>query len=69
MDADGQLEKIWWNIFTWQKAFCSRLNIEDAADVGYRHSKRVHKEFNNKNIGNYLDLYVQSDTLLLAHVF
>ena len=27
------------------------------------------KNLNNKNLGNYHDLYVQSDTLLLADVF
>ena len=43
--------------------------MEDIADVDYRHAKRVYKEFNNKNIGDYHDLYVQSDTLLLVDVF
>ena len=31
--------------------------------------KKVFKNFNNKNLGNYYELYVQSDTLLLAYVF
>ena len=43
--------------------------MEDSTDVDYRHAKRVFKNFNNKNLGNYHDLYVQSDTLLLAGVF
>ena len=34
--------------------------MEDVADVDYRHAKRVFKYFNNKNIGEYYDLYVQS---------
>ena len=38
-------------------------------DVGCRHVKRVFKNFNNKNLGDYHDLYVQSGTLLLADVF
>ena len=33
------------------------------------HAKKVFKIFNEKNIGDYHDLYVQSDTLLLADVF
>ena len=33
------------------------------------HAKKVFNIFNNKNIGDYHDLYVQSDTLLLADVF
>ena len=42
--------------------------------VDYRHVKRVFNEvalksLNNKNLGDYHDLYVQSDTLLLADVF
>ena len=31
--------------------------------------KRVFKNLNNKNLGDYHDLHVQSDTLLLADVF
>ena len=47
----------------------SSLNMEDNLDVDYRHAKRVFKNFTNKNLGDYHDLYVQSDTLLLADVF
>ena len=39
--------------------------MEDITDVDYRHAKRV---FHKKNIGNYHDLYDQSDTLLLSDV-
>ena len=38
-------------------------------DVGYRHAKRVFKNLSNKNLGDYHDLYVQSDILLFANVF
>ena len=31
--------------------------------------KEVFSNFNNTNLGDYLDLYVQRDTLLLADVF
>ena len=51
------------------KAFYSSPNKEDITDVDHRHAKRVFKKFNNKNLGDYHDLYVQSDTLLLAGVF
>ena len=51
-----------------KEAFYSSLNMEDITDVDHRHSKRVFKKINNKNLGNYHDLYVQSDTLLLADV-
>ena len=49
--------------------FYTNLNMEDITDVDYRHAKRVLKNFNNKNTGQYHDLYVQSDTSLLADVF
>ena len=43
--------------------------MEDITDVDYRHAKRVFKNLSNKNLGDYHDLYVQSDTILLADVF
>ena len=43
--------------------------MEDITDVGYRHGKTVFEYLINKNLGDYHDLYVQSDTLLLADVF
>ena len=43
--------------------------MEDIIDVDYRHAKRVFKNFNNTNLGDYHELYVHSDTLLLADVF
>ena len=49
-----------------KEVFYSSLNMEDITDVGYRHAKRVFKNLNSKNLGDYHDLYVQSDTLLLA---
>ena len=52
-----------------KESFYSSLNIEDTTDVNHRHAKRVFKNLGNKNLGDYHDLYVQSDTLLLADVF
>ena len=43
--------------------------MEDITDADYVHAKRVCKEFETKNLGEYHDLYVQSDTLMLADVF
>ena len=52
-----------------KEAFYSNLNMEDITDTDYRHLNKVFKEFKLKNLGEYYDLYVQSDTLLLADVF
>ena len=49
--------------------FYSNLNIEDIRDIDYRHANNVFKVFKLENLGSYHDLYVQSDTLLLADVF
>ena len=38
-------------------------------DADYAHAKNVCKYFETKHLGEYHDLYVQSDTLLLADVF
>ena len=52
-----------------KKDFYSNLNMEDISDIDYRHSNNVFKVFKLENLGDYHDLYVQSDTLLLADVF
>ena len=49
--------------------FYSSLNMENIADADYIHGKGVFQNFNDKNLGDYHDLYVQSDTLLLADIF
>ena len=52
-----------------QTEFYSELNLENITDGEYVHAKKVWDTLNIKNLGQYLDLYVQSDTLLLADVF
>ena len=49
--------------------FFSSFNMEDVSEIDYRHATKVFNKFNIKNLGEYHDLYVQSDTLLLADVF
>ena len=49
--------------------FYSELNKEGITDEDYAHAQKVWKEFNIKTLGEYHDLYVQSDTLLLADAF
>ena len=45
------------------------LNMEDITDIDYKHAKKVFRELEMNNLGDYHDLYVQSDTLLLADMF
>ena len=52
-----------------KKAFYNELFLEDITDKDYIHAQKVFKELKLKNIGDYHDLQVQCDTLLLADVF
>ena len=63
-----------WNRFNeteppWKEKFYSNLRMKSISDRDYEHGKIVWKAFNITNLGEYHDLYVQSDTLLLADVF
>ena len=52
-----------------KEEFYSNLIMEDITDADYKHWKRFYKEFEIKKLGEYHDLYFESDTLLLADVF
>ena len=50
--------------------FRRNLNMENVTNADHKHAnQKVWKNFDIKNLGEYHDLYVQSDTLLLADVF
>ena len=51
------------------EAFYINLNVEEIIDADYMHGERVCKDFEIKNVSEYHDLYLKSDTLLLADVF
>ena len=52
-----------------KESFYSELNLENISDKDYLHVQKVWDVFEIKNLGEYHDLYIQSDTLLLADVF
>ena len=52
-----------------KECFHSHLTVEDITNADYAFAKRVCQEFQTKNLGEYYDLYVQSNTLLLAVIF
>ena len=52
-----------------KESFYSELNKEGITDEDYAHAQKVWDALNIKNLGEYHDLYVQSDTSLLADVF
>ena len=52
-----------------KESFYSNLNMGSIDDIDYRHGINVFKRFKLNNLGEYHNLYVQSDTLLLADVF
>ena len=52
-----------------KEKFYSILNNKHISTEDYKHAQNVWNTFNLKNMGEYHDLYLASDILLLAHVF
>ena len=52
-----------------KEEFYSIMNDESISDDDYKHAQKVWETFNLKNMGEYHDLYLKSDVLLLADVF
>ena len=46
-----------------KKSFYSNLNLENISDEDYINAQKIWDVFQIKNLGEYHDLYVQSDTL------
>ena len=52
-----------------REAFYSKLNMSGVGNEDYEHVNRVWKEFGLKDLGEYHDLYLKTDVILLANVF
>ena len=52
-----------------KKDFYSELILEDISDKGYLHAQKVWDVFEVGKLGEYHDLYVQTDIFLLGDVF
>ena len=52
-----------------KKEFYSQLVEEDITDEDYERATHIWKHFNIKNLGEYHDLYLKTDVLLLTDVF
>ena len=51
------------------ESFYSSLNMSNVSISDYKHAQNVWKEFNVKNLGEYHDLYLRTDVVLLENVF
>ena len=52
-----------------EEAFYSNLNISNISDKDYFHTQKVWKGFDIRNMGEYHDLYLKTDVILLSNVF
>ena len=52
-----------------REAFYSKLSMSGVGNEDYEHANRVWKEFGLKDLGEYHDLYLKTDVILLANVF
>ena len=50
-------------------AFYSNLNMSSIGEEDYQHAQRVWKEFGIHNLGDYHNLYLRTDVVLLANVY
>ena len=56
-------------VFPPPEAFYSKLNMAGVSSEDYEHARSVWAEFGLRNLGEYHDLYLKTDVILLANVF
>ena len=52
-----------------KEAFYSNLSMVGVSSDNYEHACKVWKEFGIKNLGEYHDLYLNTDVIFLANIF
>ena len=52
-----------------KESFYSQLNLEEISDKDYEHAEKVFRMMKCKDLGDYHDVYLASDTLLLVDIF
>ena len=52
-----------------KEAFYSNLNMSNISDDDYQHTQKAWKAFSIRNFGEYHNLYLKTDVILLANVF
>ena len=52
-----------------KKSFYNKLNQEDIINKDQKHGRNVWKTYGMQYMGEYHDLYVQSDTIMLTDIF
>ena len=50
-------------------SFYSKLNMSGVSDKDYEHACKVWRDFGIRNLGEYHDLHLRTDVILLANVF
>ena len=52
-----------------KSSFYSKLSMSGVSNQGYEHACRIWRDFGIKNLGEYHNLYLKTDVILLANVF
>ena len=52
-----------------ESSFYSNLNMSGVSDTDYEHACKVWREFGIRNMGEYHDLYLKTDIILLTNIF
>ena len=63
-----------WDCFTEttlppKSSFYSKLNMSGVSDQDYEHTCKVWRDFGIRKLGEYHDLYLKTDVILLANIF